>query len=152
MVESRSWTKSGSVGTSNESRSALPAQLRNGPRERLQLGDGVVEDLRRVDVNRRRLRRRLVDPQQLLAELARRGTAGVPLDRRRERRIVSVRLRRLLVAEPRLRPDLGPRDLVGVRMRVALRGLRQAPTEADLAPDDGAGAEVEPFFFGGMRQ
>jgi hypothetical protein len=30
LVESRSWTKSGSVGTSNEKRSALPVQFRNG--------------------------------------------------------------------------------------------------------------------------
>ena len=30
LVESRSCTNSGSVGTSNESRSALPAQFRNG--------------------------------------------------------------------------------------------------------------------------
>ena len=29
-VDSRSWTNSGSVGTSNDSRSALPAQLRKG--------------------------------------------------------------------------------------------------------------------------
>ena len=43
FVESRSWTNRGSVGTSNESRSALPAQLRNGRPSRLQSLDRIVQ-------------------------------------------------------------------------------------------------------------
>jgi hypothetical protein len=79
----------------------------------------VAERPRRVEPVRRRELRRLLDlREQPLPELARR-VLPVPVERRREPRVVPVRLRRLLLPELGLCADVGTKEgfvLVTIRL------------------------------------
>jgi hypothetical protein len=80
---------------------------------------------------------------QRLSMLARR-VLPVPIERRRERRVVPVRLRRLLLSKLRLGPNIRPEKrlfVVDVRLRtMLLRALgRQCPTPLDVDPLAGPG-------------
>ena len=137
LVESRSWTNSGSVGTSKLARSALPAQFRNGRESRLSCSTAscspvtAARTLPSAPLNSRAgpgqlscgglsQRGRLLDlPEQPLAQLAGR-VLPVPLQAGRERRVVAVGGRRLLLAELGLRAHVGPQGHVGLGMLVAL--------------------------------
>ena len=122
FVESRSWTKSGSVGTSNDSRSALPAQSRKRLAERLSWSTAPPRS--RISIRHRPASRRFLrlregvrrraasrpsrSDREPLAHLTAR-VLPVPFEARRERRVVAVGLRRLLLPELRLRADVGRR-------------------------------------------
>ena len=121
LVESRSWTNRGSVGTSKENRSALPAQLRNGLDMALSRSikpthcDVEAAKLsRRAGLEPRDLQRGtdlgelLTEPGQHRLALLTRRVLPVPVKRGGERGIIAVGYRRLFLLKGRLRPHVGP--------------------------------------------
>ena len=105
LVDNRSWTKSGSVGTSNDNRSAFPAQFRKGSLFAVSFtaaawAVSIVFGF--VDL-----------PDQRLSVFARRVLA-VPVERRREGGVVLVGHRRFLLLELRLRPHIRSQEALGL--------------------------------------
>jgi hypothetical protein len=127
LVESRSCTNSGTVGTSNDSRSALPRPVEKGVAECAQRLYGIcqpkyphiAELLWLVELMWRGQSRRFLDAcQQPLAQLAH-WVLPVQLQRRRQRSVVAILLRWLLFLEMRLRADFRTEQRRGVRVSVA---------------------------------
>ena len=137
LVESRSWTNSGRVGTSNESRSALPPGW-DRPRHGLE-SVGQHDALGRVTDSRSRRsgsssgpppppegRRPAVQALPGSARPAPRRVLPVPVEGRGERGIVAIGYWRLFLLESRLRPHIGPHraSRLGVLERVVLGSCR----------------------------
>ena len=133
FVESLSWMNSGSVGTSNDIRSALPAQFRKGVVMPLSspmafcaaaiwpaasFVSGLPLSFFRASAS---------SASALAMRASPRSRAGcvlsVPLQDRRQRIVVEVLLRRQLFLELRLRPDLWPHWALSFGMLVVFGGL-----------------------------
>ena len=138
LVDSRSWMKSGNVGTSKLSGSALPDQPRNGRSMALSCSTASSKSMH----GGKRPAVRAGEPLRL-RESMRRGQPGcvrdarqkplaqpsaaiafVPTQRRVQRSVIAVGLGWLALFELRLRTHIGPHGAVGRLVLIAFRCLR----------------------------
>ena len=134
-MDSRSWTNSGSVGTSNDSRSALPAQLRNGFESACNSSTSAraaASSLRATSRSSSEMQPASPSPMLAASRMMRSSNAAIFASARsragfcpsqssvwRQRRVVAPGGRFPLLAELRLRADIGPEQRVRLGMPVA---------------------------------